>query len=78
MKKKCTSSQCCDTPGKALYGGLVGIGFASLHHVYHALTNQIPGNIAAHILSEMAAAAFGGAILFAVGSAICNRLKGTA
>ena len=77
MKKKCISAQCCDTRGNAFYGGLVGIGFASLHHVHHALTKQIPDSILAHVLSELAAAAFGGTILFAIGSAICNRIKGT-
>jgi hypothetical protein len=49
-----------------------------MHHVYHAHTNQIPENILAHVLSELAAGAVGGTILFAVGSALCNRIKGSA
>ncbi len=48
---------------------------ASLHHVQHALTNQIPENIPAHILGEFAVAACGGAIAFVVVSLICNRLR---
>ena len=75
MRKKCTPAPCCDTPGNAVYGGLFGIAVASLHHVHHALTNKIPENIPVHVLAEMAAGALSGAILFAVGSAVCNRLK---
>jgi hypothetical protein len=75
MTKNCTSAKCCDTPGNARFGGLAGIAVASLHHVYHALSNQIPENIPAHVLGEMAAGAFGGVIVFAVVSAVCNRIK---
>jgi hypothetical protein len=78
MKKKCTSARCCDPSGNALYGGFFGIAVAALHHVQHAFTSQIPENIPAHVLGEFAVAACGGAIMFAVASAICNRLKGNA
>lgn len=75
MEKRCKSVRCCDTAGNALYGGLLGMAVASLHHVQHALTNQIPENIPAHILGEFAVAACGGAIAFVVVSLICNRLR---
>jgi len=75
MKKKCPSAQSWDTPGSALYVGLVGITVASLHHVHHAVTNRIPDNIPMHVLAEMAAGALSGAILFAGISAVRNRLK---
>jgi hypothetical protein len=78
MKRKCTSAQCCDTRGNALYGALFGIVVATLHHIQHALTGQIPENITVHVLSEFIVAACGIAAVFAVGSAICNRLKGSA
>ena len=61
--------------GDARCGGLVGIGVASLHHVHHALTSQIPANIPTHVLGELAAAACGGAILSLFISAICRRHK---
>jgi hypothetical protein len=78
MKKKCTSAQCCDTRGGAVYGGLFGIVVAAMHHVHHAVTNVIPDNIPVHVLTEMAAGAFAGAILFTVASVLCNRLHGDA
>jgi hypothetical protein len=64
--------------GKALCGGLVGFGFASLHHAYYARSNQAPEKLLTHVLSEPAAAAFGGAVLFADFSATCNRTEGNA
>ena len=76
MTKNCTSPKCCDTPSNARLGGLAGIARASLHHVYHALSNQIPEHIPAHVLGEMAAGAFGGVVVFAIVSALYNRLKG--
>lgn len=75
MKKKRTSAKCCDTPSNARFGGLAGIAVASLHHVYHALSNQIPENIPAHVLGEIAIGAFGGVIVCAFVSAVCNRIK---
>ena len=51
------------------------IAAASLHHVHHALPSQIPENIPAHVLDEMAAGALGGVIVFAVVSTVCNRIK---
>ncbi len=54
------------------------MAIATLHIVHHALTNQIPGNIELHALSEMVAGALGGAALFAAGSALCNWFRPTA
>jgi hypothetical protein len=71
MTKKRTSVLCCDTAINAWDGMLAGVTAASLYHVYLALLNQVPENV----LGELAAAAFCGAIVFAVGSALCNRLK---
>jgi hypothetical protein len=59
MKRKCTSAQCCDTRGNALYGALFGIVVATLHHIQHALRGQIPENITVHVLSEFIVAACG-------------------
>jgi hypothetical protein len=75
MKKKSTSAQHRDRRGNALYGALVGIVVASLHDVQHVLTNQISDNTAAHVLGEFIIAACGGAILFAVASAIADASK---
>ena len=71
MTKKRTTVLCCDTATNAWDGVLVGVTAASLYHVYLVLRNQAPENV----LGELAAAAFGGAIVFAVGSALCSRLK---
>ncbi len=76
IKPNGPSVQYSDMLGDACYGGLVGAGVASLHHVQHALTSQIPANLPAHVLGELAAAACGGAILSLIFSAICTRLKG--
>ena len=75
MKKKCKSAQCCNNEYSAQNGALFGIAIASLHHVYHALTSQIPVNIPAHVMSESAVFALGGATLFAAASALCNLLS---
>ena len=75
IKPNGPSTQYSDMSGDACYGGLVGIGVASLHHVHHALTSQIPANIPTHVLGELAAAACGGAILSLFISAICRRHK---
>ena len=76
MTKKRPSVPCRDTASHACDGALAGGAAASLHHVYLALSNQVPENVLAHILGQTAAAAFGSAIVFAVGSVLCNRLKG--
>ena len=78
MKKKHTSVRPWHTPSSVVDGGLAGIAAASLHHVYHAITNQIPDNIAGHVLAELAAGALGGVILYMAFAALCNRLRGTA
>jgi hypothetical protein len=70
--KKCKSAQCCDNGYNAQNGALFGMAIVPLHQVYHALTQQIPENILAHVLSEWAAFAIGGAALFAAASAVCN------
>ncbi|MBD2749688.1 hypothetical protein IC232_23700 [Microvirga sp. BT688] len=73
MKKERQPGRCCDYADSAQYGALFGIIAASLHHVHHAITNQIP----AHMLGEYAAFALGGAVLFAATSAIRNFLTRT-
>ena len=73
--KNGTSAPYRDMLGSAHYGGFVGAGVASLHHVQHALTSQIPENLPVHVFGELAAAASCGAILTLVTSAICSRLK---
>jgi hypothetical protein len=70
--KKCKSAQCCDNAYSARNGVLFGMAVAPLHQVHHALTQQIPKNILAHVLGEWAAFAIGGAALFTAASAICN------
>jgi hypothetical protein len=78
MKKKCSSKQCCDNAYSARTGVLFGFAIAALHVVYHAVRNQIPESVYAHILAEMSAYVLGGAALFAAGSAICNWFSRTA
>jgi hypothetical protein len=56
-------------------GALVGGAAASLYHVYVALSNQVPENVLAHILGRTAAAAFVGAVVVVLGSALYHRLK---
>ena len=75
IKLDVPSPQYSYTLGDLRYGGLVGAGVASLHHVHHVLTSQIPANIPVHVIGELAGAACGGAVLTSVISAICNRLK---
>ena len=75
MKKERQPGRCWDYAESAQNGALIGITAASLHQVYRAITNQIPDNIPAHVLSEFAGFAVGGAVLFAAACAICNRLK---
>jgi hypothetical protein len=60
----------------AIYGGLAGIAIAALHHIYHAISSNIPDNIYAHVIGEIAAGAAGGALLFTAISIIRNHLKG--
>jgi hypothetical protein len=74
MKKERKPARCWDYAESAGNGALFGIAAASLLQVYHAITNQIPDNIPAHVLSEFAAFAVGGAVLFAAACAICNFL----
>jgi hypothetical protein len=71
----CTSAPCCDMAGNASDGALAGAAATSLYHVYLGLSNQVPENLLAHILGEPAAAAFGGAVVCAVGSVLYNWLK---
>ncbi len=69
------STQCWETTSNAArYGGLGGIGVVGLHHAHHALTHQIPADIFAHALGELAVAACGGAILAAVVSVLSSWL----
>ena len=75
MKKERKPARCWDYAESARNGALFGIAAASLLQVYHAIMNQTPDNIPAHVLGECAALAMGGAVLFAAASAICNRLK---
>jgi hypothetical protein len=75
MTNICYSTNCCDNKSGAFYGSLLGLAVASLHHVYHALTLDIPENLYAHVFGELAAGAAGSAALFVVGSAICNWIK---
>jgi hypothetical protein len=60
----------------AINGSLVGIAIVALHQVYHAISNNIPENIYAHVFGEMAAGTGGGALLFTAISIIRNHLKG--
>jgi hypothetical protein len=75
MTKKLTSVPCSDTVVNACTGALVGTAAASVHHVYLALSSQVPEDVLAHVLGGTAAAAFGDAIAFAVGSVLYNRFK---
>ena len=77
MKKERKPAQRWDYAYGARMGVLAGIAVGSLHQVYRAFTNQIPENILAHVLGEMAAFALGGAVLFAAALAICNFLTRT-
>jgi hypothetical protein len=69
------STQCWETTNNVLYGGLGGIGVVGLHHAHHAVTHQMPADIFAHALGELAVAACGGAILAGVISLLSSRLR---
>jgi hypothetical protein len=47
----------------AVYGCLIGFALTAIHHIQHALSNDIPEDICAHDLDKMIVGASGGAIL---------------
>jgi hypothetical protein len=55
MKKERKPARCWDYAESARNGALFGIAAASLRQVYHAITNQIPDNIPAHVLGCLVA-----------------------
>lgn len=61
----------------AIDGSLVGLAVTSLHHVHHAITNNIPDNIYTHVIGEAAAGLIGGAILFVGVAAVRNWIVDT-
>ena len=77
MRKRCTSAPCWDTAGNARLGALVGIAVAALNMIYHALSDQIPENLYAHVIGEYVTGALAGAAVFAAVSAIYNWRKRT-
>jgi hypothetical protein len=61
--------------GSLLNGSLIGIAAGALHHVYHAVTNDIPENIYSHVIGELVAAALLCAGLFVGIATLRNWLK---
>ena len=74
MIKRLASDQFWNITSSARYGGLSGVAVASLHHVHHALTNDIPGNIAAHVIGEMSIGILAGVSLFTAVAVVQNAL----
>jgi hypothetical protein len=44
-------------------GCVAGVAVVVVHHVHHAVAGDIPDNILAHALVELAAGAFGGILV---------------
>jgi hypothetical protein len=62
-------------PASREMGALAGMGVTSLHHVHHAVSNQIPDNIVAHVLSESAMGAAAGGTFPAAVTVLVNRFR---
>jgi hypothetical protein len=75
MTKRPSASSLGSTKDNAVMGALAGMGITSLHHVHHAVSNQVPDNILTHVLSESAMGTLAGETLTAAASALVSRFR---
>jgi hypothetical protein len=75
MTKRPSASSLGSTKDNAVMGALAGMGITSLHHVHHAVSNQVPDSILTHVLSESAMGTLAGGTLTAAASALVNRFR---
>lgn len=73
MTRRPASREMGNTKGNAVMGALAGMDVTSLHHVHHAVSNQIPDNIVAHVLGKSAMGSAAGGIFTAAVTLIAIR-----
>ena len=59
----------------AVYGWSSGIAVGALRQIHFVVSNDVPTDAYMRVVGELAAGAFGGAILFAVGASLRNHLR---
>jgi hypothetical protein len=59
----------------AVYGWLVGIAVSAVRQVHFVVSNDVPNDAYMRVVGELAAGAFGGAILFAMIASLRNHLR---
>ncbi|WP_404295221.1 hypothetical protein ACD578_27680 (plasmid) [Microvirga sp. RSM25] len=73
MKRELEPEQHSSVSSGALYGCLIGIALTVFHPIHDTLTDDIPEGALTHPIFDVIAGDLGGAILFAVTTALRNR-----
>ena len=57
------------------YGSFFALAIVAFHHIHHAVSGDIPEDPLLHVIGEVIAGSFGGALLFRAISALRNYRK---
>jgi hypothetical protein len=72
MKKRNRQQGPWRIPDESYYGSLFALAIVAFHHIHHAVSGDIPEDPLLHVIGELIAGSFGGALLFSAISALRN------
>jgi hypothetical protein len=72
MKKRHRQQGPWRVADRAYYGSLLSLAIVPFHHIHHAVSGDIPDDPFLHVIGEVIAGSFGGALLFTAISAARN------